>query len=75
MLYFLAVVFPPAAILMRGRVFLAWFSATLWAIALVSILVDVGIYAVPLCIGHGLFVVYYYKEDHRQKQEPGGQAS
>lgn len=50
---------------MRGRIFQAWFSAALWAIALVSILVDVGIYATPLCIGHGLFVVYYYKEDHR----------
>ncbi len=59
---------------MRGRIFQALFSAALWAIALVSLLVDVGIYAVPLCIGHGLFVVYYYKEDHRQKQELGGQA-
>ncbi len=74
MLYFLAFVFPPAAIVMRGRIFQALFSAALWAIALVSLLVDVGIYAVPLCIGHGLFVVYYYKEDHRQKQELGGQA-
>jgi hypothetical protein len=74
LLYFLAFVFPPAAIVMRGRIFQALFSAALWAIALVSLLVDVGIYAVPLCIGHGLFVVYYYKEDHRQKQELGGQA-
>ena len=74
MLYFLAFVLPPAAIVMRGRIFQALFSAALWAIALVSLLVDVGIYAVPLCIGHGLFVVYYYKEDHRQKQELGGQA-
>jgi hypothetical protein len=50
---------------MRGRVFQAWLSAALWAIALVSILVDVGVYALPLCIAHGLFVVYWYKEDHR----------
>ena len=72
-LYLLAIVFPPAAIMMRGRIFQAWLSAALWAIALVSILVGIGIYAGPLCIGHGLFVVYWYGKDDRAQRESGEQ--
>ena len=75
LLYLLAIILPPAAILMRGRIFQAWFSAVLWAITLVSILVGVGIYAGPLSIVHALFVVYWYKEDHRQSQESPEESS
>ena len=60
-LYLLAIILPPAAVLMCGRIFQAWFSAVLWALAIVSILVGIGLWAGPLALVHALFVVYWYK--------------
>ena len=66
-LYLLAIIFPPGAVLMRGRIFQAWLNAALWAIAIVSVLVGVGVYAGPLSVAHALFAVYWY--DERRKAD------
>ena len=53
---------------MRGRIFQAWLNAVLWAIAIVSILVGIGVYAGPLAVAHALFAVYWY--DDKRETEP-----
>ena len=68
LLYLLAIIFPPGAVLVRGRIFQAWLNAVLWAIAIVSILVGIGVYAGPLSVAHALFAVYWY--DEKRKTEP-----
>jgi hypothetical protein len=52
---------------MRGRIFQAWLNAALWAIAIVSVLVGIGVYAGPLSVAHALFAVYWY--DERRKAD------
>ena len=71
-LYLLAIIFPPGAVLMRGRIFESWFNAVLWALAIVSILVGVGVWAGPLCLAHALFVVYWYDKDRRKSGDESG---
>ena len=65
--YFLALILPPVAILMAGKIFQAVFNAVLFVVGLFFFILGGGFLCL-LCIIHAFFVVHGHKQDKRQKE-------
>ena len=65
--YFLALILPPVAILMAGKLFQAVFNGILFVVGLIFFLFGGGFLSL-LCIIHAFFVVHGHKQDKRQKE-------
>jgi hypothetical protein len=67
MLYLLALILPPLAILLSGKIFQAIFNAVFFVIGLLFFLLGGGLLSL-LCIIHAFFVVHGNKQDKRTKE-------
>ena len=62
--YLLALILPPIAILMAGKVFQAAFNLIFYVVGAVFFLLG-GPVLMLLCIAHAFFVVHGHKQDKR----------
>jgi hypothetical protein len=68
MLYLVAVLVPPLAVLLCGKPFQAIVNGVIWLIGLVAALVAVGIPVILVCIVHAIGVVHNYYADQRARR-------
>jgi hypothetical protein len=68
MLYLVAVLVPPLAVLLCGKPFQAFINGVLWLLGLAAALVAVGLPVILVCIVHAIGVVHNYYADQRARR-------
>jgi hypothetical protein len=68
MLYLIAVLVPPLAILLCGKPFQAAINGILWLVGLAAVLLVAGFPVILVCIVHAVGVVHNYYADQRARR-------
>jgi hypothetical protein len=68
MLYLIAVLIPPLAVLLCGKPFQAMVNGLFWVVGLLAAVVAVGFPVIVVCIVHAIGVVHNYYADQRAQR-------
>jgi hypothetical protein len=68
MLYLVAVLFPPLAVLLCGKPFQAIVNGLLWLTGIVAAMLAVGFPVILACIVHAVGVVHNHYADQRARR-------
>jgi len=68
MLYLVALIVPPLAVLLCGKPFQAVVNLGIAIVSFVLLVVGVGLLGIPVCVIHALFVVHNFYADQRNER-------
>jgi uncharacterized membrane protein YqaE (UPF0057 family) len=68
MLYLVALILPPLAVLLCGKPFQALINLAIGVLGFVLLVAGVGFFVLPISLIHALFVVHNYYADQRNQR-------